>query len=241
MSFREGRILLLVALLAAIGLFMVVRLYLLAPLAVWKKNPTRITRSRAITPATASEEVKAAVQELAAAVQPLGFDLREVSELNDGMAVALHASDPATHTHLLDYHMAEYRWQVFRTELQDGREVVTANAPLPSVFSRPKGLHACGLPPGTDLLTLHRAHRAHVELKARGAAPIPGQSTGYVEHHERRGMEAQCELGVYRRVGEEYRPTLRGAFLTTWRLLPPLKQLRAARNARVVRAILPPG
>lgn len=231
-----SRILLLLGLLA---LLYCLAMYVVAPLRVWRSSATRVTRSRPITPDTASPEVRAAVQELAAAVQPLGYDLREVSDLNDGMAVALHAYNRATHAHLVDYQMARYRWQVFRTEFSDGREVVTANAPLPSVFSRPNTLHACALPPATDLPTLHRAHLAHVKLKAGAATPIPGQTTGYVEHHERRGMEGQVGFGLYRRQGEEYRPTLRGAFLTTWRMLPPLKQLRAAENAKVVKAVLP--
>ena len=51
-------------------------------------------------------------------------------------------------------------------------------------------------------------------------------------------METQRRLGLYRYDGEGYRPTLRGAFLVTLRMLPPLRWLRARENARVVERLL---
>jgi hypothetical protein len=213
--------------------------YLVAPLMVWMTSSSARPRARRLRPDEASDEVKSAVRSLSQVVKPLGFELGEVADVNEGTAVVIHVYHPRTHDHLLSYSLPSHHWQVFRTQLPGGMEVVTTNSTVASVFSRPRTTFACQLPQWTDLPTLYRAHQAHLTLRSGGAEPIPTEVSGsYVEHYETRTLEKQCELGVHRRAGEKYRPTLRGAFLMTWRLLPPLKQLRASANQRIARRLL---
>jgi hypothetical protein len=239
MSFREMKLAALIALLVLVFVVSLLSKYLLTPLKIWRTSFSQRSRAVPLSPEAASAEVRAAVAELAQEVEPLGFDLKEVSDINDGKAVALHVYNPTTHEHLIDYHFGKYRWQVLRTQFSDGQEVVTANAPSPSIFTLPRGLHSCSLPPETGLTALHRAHQAHVRLAVGQATPVPGSLAGnYVVEQEERAMRSQVEHGVYRVAGEGYRPTLRGAFLITWRLLPPLKARRAAANQRMANQIL---
>jgi hypothetical protein len=236
MTYRQISLLLALGLLALVLLVRLVMLYIAAPLRVYRRRVPR-TQVTPITPQTATPEARAAVQGLASEVKPLGFQLREVCSLNRAV-VGLHVYNPETHDHLIEYGMPTGRMRVFRTELSDGRLVLTSNPPTTGVFSRAKGHHSLALPPETDLPALYRAHQGHLKLKAGQAQPVPGPTENYLERHEREGTERQVEFGLMRQVGDEYRKTLRGAFLMTWRLLPPLKQLRVAANERTKKKAL---
>jgi hypothetical protein len=236
-SYRRIRILVLLGVLVLLALWRVTYLYLIAPLLVLRRSARPAPRAVPVTPASATPEFRAAVQRLAGEVRPLGFELREVCALEDGKALGIHAYDAATHDHLIEYVLGERRMHVVRTALDDGRSVLTANPGTPGVFSNPREHHSLGLPADTPLDALHRAHRAHVQLRRGTASPVEGPREGFVERHEREGLEHQVVRGLYRRNGDTYHATLRGAFVTTWRLLPPLRQLRRASNQRTLRAV----
>ena len=226
-------------LIGLIALLLLVPPYLLAPLQVWRRSRTPRVRARLLSPHDAPDEVRASVQALAPRARALGFDLRSAVEVNDGQAVVLHCAS-AVPEHLLEYRTPTHHWQVFISRFTTGDEVVSTNAPAPPVFSLVPTQHVCALPPDADLETLLRAHRAHVNLSVRaGAAPAATPAgIAFVEEFENRTMETQRRLGLYRYDGEGYRPTLRGAFLVTLRMLPPLRWLRARENARVVERLL---
>jgi hypothetical protein len=217
--------------------------YLVAPLKVWRKSRSSVSAAVRVRAESASQEMREAVAALAAEVQPLGFELRAVSEMNGGAATVCHVHNAERGDHLLDYRAEiqgrSLRWQVFVTHFEGGAEVVTSNAPSPSVFSREPDQHVCRLPSDTGLATLHRAHLEHIRTAVRAAEPIRSLGRGsFVERYEQGALEKQHALGLYRREGEVYRPTFRGAFLMTWRLLPPLKGRRESQNERVAAAIL---
>lgn len=214
--------------------------YLFAPLQVWQSQRSPVTRTRPLRPGELPDASQALVVASLNRVAALGFEAVGVHEANGGAAVVVHAARPETGDQFLDYLMPVARWQVFLTRFADGQEVVTANTPLPSVFTPPPGLHGCRLPAGTDEGTLLRVHRAHVARRmGAGAVGVPvGDSTTFVEGVELRSLDAQREFGLYQREGDVYRPTLRGAFVHTWRLLPPLKTVAASRNDRLMRELL---
>lgn len=217
----------------------VVPSYVIAPLNVWRSSRSRPIRTRPIKPGEAPSEIRSAVEAVARTLGGSGFRLATVSEPLDGGAVIVHAYHPTTGEHFLDYITDAARWQVFLTTYPDGSEVVTSNSPAPSIFSVSPDLHVCTLPPATAVQQLRDAHQAHCRSAVSGQS-APVAATGaptFVDDLEQQVLERQCTLGVYWRDGDVYRPTLRGAFLTTWRLLPPLKGLRASRNARSVKAL----
>lgn len=225
--------------LLGLAALLVLPSYLVAPLRVWQTTRSPLTRTRSVQPGELDAPVEAMVVAALNRVAALGFVAAGVHDANDGAAVVIHAAHPGTDDQFVDYLTRAARWQVLLARLADGREVVTTNAPLPSVFSHPPGLHSCRLPAGTDEATLLRAHRAHVRLHARGQAAVAvGDSTAFLDGIESRSLETQREFGLYTRDGEVYRPTVRGAFLHTWRLLPPLKTVAATRNDRLVRTLL---
>lgn len=228
--------------LLGLAALLVLPSYVVAPLRVFQTQRTPLTRTRPLQPGELDEPVEAMVVASLNRVAALGFVAAGVHDANDGAAVVVHATHPGTGDQFLDYLTPAARWQVFLARFPGGTEVVTANPPLPSVFTLSAGQHACRLPAGTDEATLLRAHRAHVRLHARGQTAVPvGDSTAFLEGTERRTLEAQREFGLYSGDGEVYRPTLRGAFLCTWRLLPPLKTVAATRNDRLVRTLLQGG
>lgn len=225
--------------LVILAAVLVVPPYLLAPLNVWRNSRSRPIRTRPIKPEEAPAEIRSAVEAVARTLGSSGFRLATVAVPMNGGAVIIHAYHPTTGEHFLDYITDAARWQVLLTTYADGSEVVTSNSPAPSIFSVPPNLHVCTLAPATAVQQLREAHQAHCRAGVSGQS-APVAATGaptFVDDLEQQVLERQCTLGVYVRDGDVYRPTLRGAFLTTWRLLPPLKGLRAAQNARSVKAL----
>jgi hypothetical protein len=228
----------LVPFLAVLGLVAAAK-YVYVPLVVWRSPPSRRPRVRALGAEEAPDAVRAAVKGIAGTLGTSGFRLIGVCDVNDGTAVVVHAHQRASGIHLLDYLTTFGRWQVFLTHFQDGGEVTTSNAPALSVFSRAPDVHTCTFPPGTDLRTLYDAHVAHLRLRGADAMAVrsPVDTCTFVVEVEERALEMQRSLGMMNREGEAFRPTLRGAFVQTWHLLPPLKGRRAAENVRTVEAV----
>jgi hypothetical protein len=213
--------------------------YLLAPLRVWRTSRTPLPRARPVSAEEAPVAVRAAVESVAQTLGTSGFRLRGVCSVNDATGFVIHAYHPDHGIHFLDYHVGAFRWQVFLTRFRDGHEVVTSNPPIPSVFSRSPQVHGCSFPPGTDVGTLHEAHLAHLRLRGAGRplAPSTAESAAFITGVEERTLEGQRTCGIMTREADVFRPTLGGAFIQTWRMLPPLKGLRAAADARTVEEV----
>jgi hypothetical protein len=131
---------------------------------------------------------------------------------------------------------------LFESEWDDDLRVSTSNARVPSVYPRIRGLDGESLPSVEDAARLYRVHRARVERVrhpvprrplSRGDDPLGIERARQVANYQR-----YAPLGYSRREGEFMRPTLRGAFLMCWRLLPPLKQLALRARARREAALL---
>jgi hypothetical protein len=123
----------------------------------------------------------------------------------------------------------------FRSEWSDGSETITANSASPSVFPRVPRVDGLAIPELERAAALYEAHRLRVAERAparprpasRGADPL-----GYETAANTRILDDVAGAGYFRLVGADYRPTLRGALLMTWRLLAPLKQLTRRESRR---------
>lgn len=157
------------------------------------------------------------------------------------VAHVLHFIDRDAAVHALDYVTPHGRWQVFLTRYDDGAEVVTTNYPRALTLAPHPQAHVARMPRVSrlaDLRTLHGVHVAQV-MGARTPAPIADEGIdGFVADHELRTLERQREVGAMKLAGGVYRPTFRGAFMSFWSYLPPLRWINGAREARVARQLM---
>ena len=131
----------------------------------------------------------------------------------------------------------------FRTEFSDDTSIVTSNTSSLGVFPRDPKVSAIRCPGVRDLALLYRFHRARVERDRNGRQatlqrvkdPVSRMQSEHAETYER-----LVKAGYYTLNGlsESYVPTLKGAYLMTYRLLPPFKQIqRIRRNALANRTL----
>jgi hypothetical protein len=131
----------------------------------------------------------------------------------------------------------------FTTAFADDRSLCTTNSPLLGSFSPVKEKRSFSFPKVADAATLHRLHRAAVELHGAGARPsVPTPTTlpSLVASSIHRDFARQAERGYYDfdPGNRRYRPTLKGATLMTWRQLFPWKWINRAhanREAAMIR------
>jgi hypothetical protein len=123
----------------------------------------------------------------------------------------------------------------FSTEFADGTEVVTSNSPVISPFpSKRPPYHGFAFPDIRDARRLLEIHRALVRRFQAGRIRIDPVSADPDEYYRSRDfrlpMARHVDLGYYYRdeLAGVQRPTLKGAYLMSWRLLWPVKPIRAA-------------
>jgi hypothetical protein len=99
--------------------------------------------------------------------------------------------------------------------------------------------HDLSAPQVTDPVVLWRLHCARVRRLSSSmrAAPKfiqPGHEIEHFEERETRGLKRCLDRGYYYLDDKTglYRKTLKGAYLMTWKLLPPIKQVRRWVNER---------
>jgi hypothetical protein len=132
----------------------------------------------------------------------------------------------------------------FRTEFNDLTAIVTTNTSSPGVFPPDKKIDSVRCPGAKNLTLLLRLHRERVKRvsgtrKATLVRFADAKSRMALEHEK--AYQRLVEAGYYSldKTKENYVPTLKGAYLMTYRLLPPFKQIqrirRALRTTRVLR------
>jgi hypothetical protein len=232
-------------------LLLLSQFYVLGPLLFMATHRQPLLRTRRIPPADAPADVARALSGWSAFFDDADFSLVAVHEVlqargggEDDLAVSghvLHLVGRAAAVHALDYVTPHGRWQVFLTRFGDGREVVTTNYGRALTLDPHHMVHVARVPRVVDLPRLRALHGAHVTHVMGAAAPaaIPGDEdlADFVAEHERRTVERQRELGAMMRSGDLYRPTLRGAFRSVWRHLPPLRWINGSRESRLVRSL----
>lgn len=125
----------------------------------------------------------------------------------------------------------------YRTEYSDGTSIVTTNSPSSSCFPADKRVNSIRCPGVWDVSLLYRFHRARVERHRAGRTatlervkdPCVRMQLEHTETYERLVRAGYYSLDPTR---EYYVPTLKGAFLMTYRLLPPFKQIQRIRKDR---------
>jgi hypothetical protein len=127
----------------------------------------------------------------------------------------------------------------YRREFTDGTTIATANSLTPGIWPDDplKDTVVC-----RGLNDLNRLYDFHIRRCARdqngrvAEVPTEGEGASYLVDENRRTFQRLMPLGYYTfdARNNRYIPTLRGAFLMTWRLLWPLRGIR--RRARIKRA-----
>ncbi len=130
----------------------------------------------------------------------------------------------------------------FTAKLGDGRRLVTNNSVTPTVYPGVPNKLVTQLPQVSDPVRLHRVHEL-LASRARGAKealPSDGDVAGRVSEAMTRTMQEQVETGYmyFDAAANVYRPTWKGAMLMSWKLLPPLRQIRYARLKRRAERLL---
>src|SRR6266576_722055 len=132
----------------------------------------------------------------------------------------------------------------FTAELPDGRMLDVNNSVTIPIFAPRPGREVYRFPEVRDPLRLHKIYGVLVRrqfgsstLRQRDIASDPARFLAEVMDAEHR---AQMEAGYYRfdERARRWRPTLRGAFVMSWRMLPPFKQIiKAGVRSRARRAL----
>jgi hypothetical protein len=131
----------------------------------------------------------------------------------------------------------------FRTEFTDGTFIATSNTPTPTCFPRDPRVNGVRCRDVFDIALLYRFHRARVD-RDRGAR-IPTlervrDAAGRMvyEHHD--AYQRLIAAGYYRldQAAGNYVPTYKGAYLMTYRLLWPFRQIQIVRRDRLADRML---
>jgi hypothetical protein len=127
---------------------------------------------------------------------------------------------------------------VFHTEFSDETSIVTSNSPSPSCFPRDRQTSAVRCPGIYDCGQLYRFHQARVNRDRRGRVANLRRVSDALERmrwEHAATYERLIEAGYYTldATAQRYQPTLKGAYLMTYKLLPPFKQIQKARKDRL--------
>lgn len=225
--------------------------YLFAPIVVWATQRLPVIPMRRVPRGEVPEPLAPVIAEWEAELGSTGLALVAIHQSTLGSGSphwtpahaghVLHFADPRRGLHGLQYLTSAGRWRVFVTELANGEEVATGSMPSGDIFARDPRVHGVRAPATYDLRRLYALHLAHLEHVVRpGAFGVMREGPALLEmvpERERDFMERQHAHGELVGKGDVYRPTLRSAFLWTWRMLPPLAQIRGMRHARLRRTL----
>jgi hypothetical protein len=123
----------------------------------------------------------------------------------------------------------------FWTEFTDETGIVTSNSSASGAYPSNPLMSVIRIPRAADVASLYRFHRARVERGQAERIPTLDSSREplrrmWLEHTQT--FERLIKLGYYTidEVNQTYVPTLKGAYLMTYRLLPPFKQIQKWRK-----------
>ena len=157
------------------------------------------------------------------------------------MALVSYAQSESTDAQDIGFTSAE-----FMTLFPNDQRVETCNAPTPLPGVDVAKGHRRTQIPDLDVNLLADAHRklvAQMRPLQPLLLPLPGEENALVLEECQRHIKASETKRYYERDREtgDYGLTLKGAYLYTWRELPPIRQLLtrrcAARGARILRSL----
>jgi hypothetical protein len=126
----------------------------------------------------------------------------------------------------------------FGTEFTDETQILTSNTKSAGVFPKHPLASPIRCPGVLDYPLLYRFHRARVQRDARGRTPTLERVTDPAEvmrreHAETFDFLTRAGYFVLNQADQCYEATLKGAYLMTYRLLPPFKQIQKLRRDRL--------
>ena len=132
------------------------------------------------------------------------------------------------------------RYVEFSTRYEDGRMIDTNNSAALDAFRSVPEKTVTKFPTVDDPLDLYALHQEVMREVAPGAKkvlPDEGAEVDYLSNVLIEDYERQCRLGMLYldRAAAAYRPTMKGALLMTWGLLPPMKQIRSLQMNRAAK------
>jgi hypothetical protein len=133
----------------------------------------------------------------------------------------------------------------FCRSFADRAELNTLNSDVPGIFSPSADKEIYRLRKVKDPRRLYQIHRFLVAKKLRTASilPVPGDEVNELCRSMKRDLNRQVEEGYYYldTAAQKYRPTWKGAFLHTWKLVWPVKGIRIyledARNEALIKPL----
>lgn len=133
----------------------------------------------------------------------------------------------------------------FCTNFADKTELNTLNSEFPGIFNPIAEKEINRLRKVKDPHLLYRIHRFLLAKRTRTARqlPAPGDEVNELCRSMVRDLNRQVETGYYYldAAARKYRPTWKGAFLHTWKLVWPIawirKYLEDARNAALLKPL----
>jgi hypothetical protein len=140
---------------------------------------------------------------------------------------------------------ANVRFKLFglTSQFSGGRRVVTTNNPKIGMYPSDPISDAINFSWARDVASLHEAHRRRLAKLGRGAqpriAPAPGKELAYLDAEREREAKRAVDNG-YRYLehdGVRYRFTMKGAFLSTWKIVQPIQRWRIALRDRKARRL----
>lgn len=130
------------------------------------------------------------------------------------------------------------------TKFRDGRSVSVNNNPRAGAFTPARSRIVVRFPDVRDPARLYRIKRAYLARRYGGVKRVPFEHQGdparFLSEAMVRELEEQVETGMWWRddVAQVFRPTFVGAWVMSWRLLPPFRAIRTARLRRRAAALL---
>lgn len=227
--------------------------YGVTPAILWRAmppSPAQFTFER-LAVEELPAEISARMQHAASELQGLGFEmlgyLREPT-MNGYVALLIHRGTGAM---ALVSSLKHLWWAEFSTRTEDGTRYNTSNIDNAGVFSDHPQYRDVRLPGVSSLAHLWLLHRKRLAAEAPrdmpSIIPEPGTEIQALARAASFSTELQAELGMYTLRGDGYRLTLKGAYLSAWRLLPPYSRIRlarlrqaAARRIREMDRVAPP-
>jgi hypothetical protein len=175
-------------------------------------------------------------------IQRLGFELvgyfglvGQTTNVNTFLAYLVHRQngDAAIVAGVYSQQGLQTRLIEFATRFSDQSAVTTGNSKVLGVYVRPPQKPVYHFPWIQDPARLYQLHQQLIVRDKPGLVKDyvkPGAEAERLCDGMRREMAEQIAPGILRldATGDCYRPTLKGAYLMCWKMLPPFKQIRTA-------------
>lgn len=238
--------------LAAAGAFLIIVMYIYAPFKIQRQQAKEVKAS--FSPIELTElppEVAHAFHEASRGLVACGFHalghlthFTSNTAQNSYVSIWVNAST-STQAQIIGVctpspieGLRVVKLVTFRTEFSDGTSLITSNSSSLGVFPRDPKVSSVKCPGIRDLALLYRFHQARVNRDRAGRTATLARVKSARTRMEDEWTETYQRLigaGYYSldQTRAKYVPTLKGAFLMTYRLLPPFKQIQRLRRDRL--------